>query len=81
MDDDFDDVLQQCTNILASCNEVTDELSESDSDSAEAGLEFVDSVFTKVESIRSWGKKHGEFTERQRQSLNNMEEAVERWKR
>ena len=66
----MDEVLEQCDNILASCDEIPEE-----------GEEFTLSVSEKVESIRDWCKAHGGVTEAQQQALDNMEAGVDRWLR
>ncbi len=66
--EDAIEAVEQCDRILRDCEDVP-----------ERGEDFASSIMEKVESIRDWIVKHDNVTEKQLDSLDNMESAVGRW--
>lgn len=62
------EAIDQCDRIANKCGEVPEE-----------GLEFAESVLTKVNSMRTWIEEHGRVTPKQQAALDNMESGVDAW--
>ncbi|MCY2967679.1 MAG: hypothetical protein NT069_29300 [Planctomycetota bacterium] len=70
-----DEVSEEAACVISECEEILGKIDEL----PERAEDFGESVREKIESIKSWIEEHGRVTDKQKEAVANMGDAVDRW--